>query len=405
MSDFSKKSRKSSRAGSIAASCLLSAVAVACGSSTRTTIPIPLQQIIEHPDAPATDTIEVFVCAVPADTTDPIYGRLPLRLHLDPVQIATELDAGVRPYFETLSNGHYSPHFTGGTTLTMTASETHDQCVDAALDASAPTTTTVFVVADAEHLETEPGGWGRPGSACATTSCPAAATRRAAYVGASDFYPDGNTAPLLDLIEHEIGHTLDLPHSGDGGGQYDSALDVMSNSAAPRDVQPGRRSAQGTIAIDRLELGWLPPSAVVVAAANGGTQRLSPSAGASGTRLLVLPVDDHSFLTVEYLTDDGLDDFLPMSGIAVHRIDESPSGCTAAYIPITASTAATATSIDLPCTGIDREQTAEGSAAPHTDLLRDPGASWTVDGWVITARDVPAANGGTAQVEVHPTDG
>ena len=130
-------------------------------------------------------------------------------------------------------------------------------CVDGALDRSSADADTVLAVADAEHAADQPGGWGRPGTwpTCDGT-CPASTTLRAAYVGASDFHPDWGPVPLLDLIEHELGHTLGLPHSGSpasGGDQYLSALDVMSNSAAPRDVDPARRDAPDTIAVDRLE--------------------------------------------------------------------------------------------------------------------------------------------------------
>ena len=48
----------------------------------------------------------------------------------------------------------------------------------------------------------------------------------------------------MDLIEHEIGHALGWPHSGydeSAPNPTQSALDVMSNSAAPRDVHPDRR--------------------------------------------------------------------------------------------------------------------------------------------------------------------
>ena len=331
------------------------------------------------------------MCDVPLPTSDPIYGDLQLRLHLDPDTVATTLERYVRPYYTALSNGAYSPHFIAGSSITMKADETHDQCVEDALDTSSPGAGAVLVVADAENLSTEPGGWGRPGTPCAVPFCPARSTRRAAYVGSSDFHPDNGTVPLLDLIEHEIGHTLDLPHSGDASAMYDSVLDVMSNSAAPRDVQPRRKNAQDTIAVNRIALGWLPDEGMAIVGPTGGTFTLSPSAGETGQRVLMVPIGDLSFLTVEYLADTGLDAFLPSGGVAVHRIDESPAACAA---PVNGT-----------CVGIDRQQVALGSNPPHRELLATNGSSWTVEGWTITLVRSPSGTSDTAELALVPSSG
>jgi hypothetical protein len=352
-----------------------------------------LQLILDQRPAPTDDRFEVFVCKVPVPTADPVYGDMTLRRDLDPADLANTFEQNVRPYFESLSHGLYHPTFAPGHVLTMTGNETHRECMDRALDESSDDAGAVIVVADAEHLESMPGGWGEDGSPCAAEFCPAAVTRRIAYVGASDFSPDWGPVPPLDLVEHEMGHTLGLPHSGGPGADiYSSDLDLMSNSAAPRDVHPDRRSAQDTIAINRLALGWLPRSAVTVVGDGGGRFTLSSSSGIDGLRLLVLPLDDESFLTVEYLTADGLDDFLPSSGLAVHRIDGSPGAC--GHV-----------AIDDSCTGAHRQQLTLGSMPPHLDLLHDPGESWDVEGWSITARGPASGDAGSMQVEVHPTDG
>ncbi|MEO6122758.1 MAG: hypothetical protein ABIR32_03550 [Ilumatobacteraceae bacterium] len=366
--------------------------------------PAGLQRIVGNRPAAATEFSEVFVCAAPPDTTDPNFGDLPLRLSLDPAAIAAQMNDNVTPYFEQLSNEHYRPTFVGGQTLTMTKDETHDQCVERAIDASSVDTAVVMVVANAENVAGAAGGWGRPGEPCRFGFCPAAQTRRALFVGASDFHPDWGAIPLLDLIEHEIGHTLDLPHSGDGNlteNQHASALDVMSNSAAPREMAEAangtptdrsteRKNGQDTLAIDRLSLGWLPLDDVAIVSEHGGEFNLSPSFDTNGLRMLVLPDEDNGevFLTVEHLAATGFDDFLPESGLTVHRIDQRPTACDRA------------TTDPSPCTGVSRAQIALGSPDPHTDLLDQVGDSWNLDGWTITVRSTGALLG----VEVRPTE-
>ena len=364
--------------------------------------PVGLQRILGTRPPLAEDTFQVFVCDVPLDTTDPNFGDLPLRLSLDPATIANQMDVSVRPYFEQLSGDRYRPQFRAGDILAMTADETHDQCVERALDATDDDVTTAMVVANAENISTAAGGWGRPGEPCWFGLCPAAETRRAFFVGGSDFHPDWGDVPLLDLIEHEIGHTLDLPHSGDGAtseNQHASALDVMSNSAAPRelaeaadgaptDLSTVRKNGQDTLAINRLALGWLPADDISIVSTHGGRFNLSPSFGPAGLRLLVLPVHDETFLTVEYLTATGLDDFLPESGLAVHRIDQTSAAC------------ARASGDSAPCTGVKRAQITLGSPAPHVDLLDQVGDSWDLDGWSIEVVSV----GDLLEVEVRPTE-
>ena len=310
------------------------AALAACGDGTSTkhgdtasasrTVLAPLTALAETGAWRATgdDLFEVWICHVPVDSTAAIYGGLPLRLPLTPEGVAAIVEARVPKYFDMLSHGRYRPSFTAGGEVSLGTNDGPQSCVDQAVAGAGPDTRAVLVVADAEHAVDQPGGFGSGGDPCPdATPCPVAQTHRSAYVGASDFHPDWVDDPPMDLVEHEIGHTLGWVHSGvDAVGAYLSALDVMSNSAAPRDVDPARRDGPDTLAVNRLLAGWLTVDDVWVAPATGGKVTLSPSTGDDGTRLALVALGGGRFISAELLTADGLDAHLPTPGIAVHLI-------------------------------------------------------------------------------------
>jgi hypothetical protein len=323
------------------------------------------------------DPWEVVVCHIPADTTSPVYAGLPLRTPLSTDALVTVFNDKVTSYFNTLSHGQYRPRFFAASAdVSIAAADEPQVCVDEALQASSADAHGVLVVADAEHNVDQPGGFANPGSRCARAPCDAGTSGRSAYVGAADFGAEWADRPPMDLVDHELGHALFWPHSGydeSVGDPHVSALDVMSNSAAPRDTNPDRRDAPDTLAINRLSVGWLPQSAVSVVGGQGASVALSPSGGTSGTRLAVIAVDDHRFITVELLAATGFDDHLPHSGIAVHLVGGSDE---------------------------NRTQQPLAGVAPFADLV-DLGETLTTNGWRISVSTgwrvtiQPVANGRT----------
>ncbi len=305
------------------------------------------------------DRFEVWICHVPTDTTAAVYGGLPLRRALTPAGVAKLVSATVTPYFDSISHGRYHPVFVAGGEVTMAAGDLPRACVDRAIAGAAADTHAVLAVADAEHAPDQQGGFGDAGVVGAPAG-PVRATHRSAYIGAADFNPSWGEHPPMDLVEHEVGHTLGWVHSGTAAGtpeQYLSALDVMSDSAAPRAADPTSRDAPDTLALDRVLSGWLSSADTTVARrGNTSTVQLAPSTGPGGMRLLVLPVDDTAFVTVERLVPTGHDSHLPREGIAVHRVD-------------------------LQGAAISKVTPLVGSA-PFTDLL-PPGGHLTTDGWAI----------------------
>lgn len=306
------------------------------------------------------DQFEVWICRVSPDTTNPLYGGLQLRLALTPEAVTEVLAAHVTPYFEELSHGQYRPVFVPGGVASLSGAAEPGVCVDHAMAGAGADTRAVLVVADAEHGADQIGGFGSGGVPCALPPpCPAAEAQRYVYVGASDFHPDWGDAPPMDLVQHEIGHTLGWDHSAVGEGRYESALDVMSNPAAPRELQPDRRDAQGTLAINLFAAGWLPEADVWMVPPEGGEVVLQPSAAAAGIRLAVLMGGDGA-LTVELLVPEGLNDHLPVAGIAVHRVSFEGGLAT----------------LSTPAFG----------EPPYTDLLQ-AGDSLVADGWLVEVGD------------------
>jgi hypothetical protein len=277
------------------------------------------------------DAWDVFVCEIPETATDASFGALPLRLDLSPEEVAAIVNRHVTEYFATLSHGQYQPVFTAVGVVTIRPSDPAQACVDTALAQAAPTANGVLVVGNAEQAEGQPGGFATIGEACDEPPCSAAETGRAVYVGASDFNPSWGDRPPMDLVEHELGHALGWPHSGYDETQqapHRSGLDVMSDSAAPRQIDADRRDAPDTLAINRVASGWLPVTDVVLlsppdttsaTSTDGQLVQLEPSTGPKGVRLAVVPLGVEEFLTIEWLSADGYNDHLPHAGIAVHH--------------------------------------------------------------------------------------
>lgn len=275
------------------------------------------------------DPWEVVVCHIPIFTSDEIFEPSLQRMSLTSAEIVKRLTPVVL-YFKSHSYGRYQPVFSAGQDVTISDTETSEDCAERALDQSGPEVRGVMVVADAEHGADEFGGWGTPGVGC-SESCSASDTRRSVYVGAGDFMDYWNGDSPLDLVEHEIGHALDWPHSttsasNSGQGLYDSALDVMSDSLAPRMVISTKRHGAGTLAINLYAARWFDDEHLQILdrsrRVNTKVQLLATDTELSimGKRFVVITDGENSFLTIELIAARGDNAHLRSNAVAVHRI-------------------------------------------------------------------------------------
>jgi hypothetical protein len=228
------------------------------------------------------DTWEVWICDVPPDATSAVFAAT-ARVTLEPAEVVAELGQ-VSERFTDWSSGVYQPVFVAGGRVVLAHDAEPQSCSDTAITRAADTTRGVLVVATAQHRGDQPGGWSSGGDGC-DEPCAPSRSGRYIYVGAADFVA---AAPLLDLVEHEMGHALGWWHSAyDPLAQrpYRSNIDLMSNSAGARAGDPLERHAPPPIGAHLLMARW--PGAEVV------------------------PIDDTRFATIDRRPD----------GTAVHLVD------------------------------------------------------------------------------------
>jgi len=267
------------------------------------------------------DAWEVWVCQVPNGG-----------VALTPAGVVSVLETSVRPYFESLSAGQYSPRFAAGGLVTAANPSSwpdnpfvfQTECEDRAVASATPGTEGLLVVVNVDYS----GGYATGGFPCIGGPCPSTfpGNGRIAVVGGATVGSVAGVPPALRTVAHEIGHTVFWPHSYGGllefeNGvvyEYDNPMDVMSGgSYETLDI--------GTIAINRYAAGWIGPEHVIFH--RGGTLDYQIGA-AAGVQILVLPTEITGvYETIGVRFRTGYDVGLPAEGVEVYRIDQSSGVC------------------------------------------------------------------------------
>jgi hypothetical protein len=283
-----------------------------------------VQQVYTH----GTDTWEVWQCIIPDWP-----GRI------DVAGVTANLNSLITPYYSWLSDGRYSPRFVAGGTVnsddvipqTVTTGEGFrvPGCESAVQQATSGTANGVLIVVAAGF----DAGYGTAGAICPEDPYTGCVTTypgnlRTAVVGAATVV----TVPPYDqpqwvTVAHELGHALNWPHSygglttmSDGTvDQYDNPMDMMSG-------QTVNGLPIGTIAYNRYSAGWIDPSQVEIHRSGVTTYTLS-ALGGPGTQMLVIPVEEGLFYTLDTRRLSEYDSALPKAGVEVYEIDQQRTAC------------------------------------------------------------------------------
>ncbi len=196
--------------------------------------------------------------------------------------IIATLNAASVDYFDSISGGVYEPVFSAGGSITT---DGNGDCLPEFLDGTYPTAGSQEGVLIVDH-DYGSGGYASPGWTCINTQpdCTGIGStfpsnRRYVVLGEA-------VLPYASIINHEIGHTLQWPHSNSGlGGEYDNPIDLMSGNR--REGGGTESDPYDTLSYSRFQSGWVSNSDVAIADGSYQAVTLQPH-NVSGTQLLAI---------------------------------------------------------------------------------------------------------------------
>ena len=195
-------------------------------------------------------------------------------------EVLAALEAATVDYFDSISGGVYEPVFTAGGTKPA-----DEDCLPEFLNGTYTTVGSpegVFIVDPDLN-----GGFASPGTIC-ISSDPDCSWISSTFPGNYRYAVVGeySVLNLPSITAHELGHTLQWPHSGSGGADdYDNPLDLMSGNVTTGGWTEADPYA--TLSYSRLQSGWVAAGDVVVADGAYQAVTLQPH-NAAGTQLFAI---------------------------------------------------------------------------------------------------------------------
>lgn len=240
------------------------------------------------------DRIAVLACNLPGNVNDQTAA-----------EVAAWANADVAPWFAEASRGQYTQKFEAHPLGSIQREDVQECFIDPRALTDDPFTNVVSFVHDLS------GSFGVATPGVLSHGAPSATGRSARAQEGS-----------LRQWVHEIGHTLNWPHSyADPTWQYSNPVDVMS----------GGYSGEHTLAINRLAVGWVDDDQVALHPSGSAFYDLDRPAG-DGLQMVMLQ-DPGSFrqwssMTLEARPATGRDADIDEPGVAIHLVDQQSGGGT-----------------------------------------------------------------------------
>ncbi|MCP4303640.1 MAG: hypothetical protein GY788_01905 [bacterium] len=270
-----------------------------------------------------------------------------------------DLEAAATEYFDAMSLGRYEISFSAGGTL---PGDPH--CLNGFEN------DTYSTVGSAEGIfiidSVTGGGYASPGIICSGGSnCDWIPTTfpgngRYAVLGA------GALANYPSVAVHEMGHTLQWPHSNSGRSEYDNPIDLMSgNSTTNGYTEP---KPYGSLAFNRYQSGWIDAADVTIASSIYREVLLQPYDADGQQMIAVKTATAGVFYTLGARTSSTHDPIpTDWEGVEVYLVDHNCGRFGSE-----------------PCPGIFREQRQEPPNPEGVAHVLQPGESIVLEGIEIS---------------------
>lgn len=224
-----------------------------------------------------------------------------------------DLEATTAEYFDAMSLGRYAVSFTAGGTL---AGDPY--CLNGFKNGTYSTVGSpegLFIIDSVTG-----GGYASPGIICSGDSnCDWIPTK---FPGNGRYAVVGTVAlsNFASVAVHEMGHTLQWPHSNSGQSEYDNPIDLMSGNSDLNGYTEAK--PYGSLAFNRYQSGWIDAADVSIASTIYQEVTLKPYDSAGTQMVAVKTPRDGVFYTLGARTSSTHDPIpSEWEGVEVYLVD------------------------------------------------------------------------------------